>query len=116
MAQSVTAGTKVDKGTSVTLTVSKGEESTTYSATVSVVSPFNQTYVDSSGNVQTVTEGEVRIVVVQSGMSTRTVYDQQTDSSSLPATIDVQSTQSGSATVNMYLNGTLYDTSTINFQ
>ena len=49
-------------------------------------------------------------------MSTRTVYDQQTDSSSLPATIDVQSTQSGSATVNMYLNGTLYDTSTINFQ
>lgn len=116
MAQSVEAGTEVAKGTTVTLTVSKGEEQSTYSATIYVDSPFGQTYVDSSGNTQTVTEGEVRITVVQSGLSSVNVYDQYTDSSSLPSTIDVTSTKSGTATVNMYLNGSLYSTASIEFQ
>ena len=105
MNQSIGSGQSVEEGTSMTLTVSLGSRQSSYTATVPIESPFGVDIVDSDGNSDVYSEGEVSVVVYKPDGSSETVYDQYATEDSLPGSVSTTSSSSGSGTVYVYING-----------
>lgn len=114
MGQSYSSGKSVEKGTSVTLTVSLGSRVRTYSGEVSVPNPFGMAIPDENGEMQTYDEGQVRIVLEQNG-SKKEIYNQHTDAEGLPASISVESESDATGTATIYINGLKFDDVTVYF-
>lgn len=108
MNQSIGSGKSVEEGTSITLTVSLGRKVSTYTASISIESPFGAEIVDGNGNSDTYTEGQVTVVVYKPDGSSETVYDQYATEESLPGSVTTTSSSSGSGSVYAYINGIQY--------
>ena len=115
MDQSISSGNSVEKGTSITVTVSLGPRVRTYTASVAIPSPFGVDVPDSNGENQVYAEGQVRIVVTQDGTS-KTVYDQYVTESELPASVETTSESASSGTATLYINGYEFESWTVYFQ
>lgn len=105
MDQSISSGKSVEEGTSITLTVSLGRKVSTYTATIPIESPFGAEIVDSNGNSDTYSEGQVTVVVYKPDGTSETVYDQYATEDSLPGSVTATSSSSGSGSVYVYING-----------
>jgi serine/threonine-protein kinase len=120
LTQSVSQGTQVSQGTNITFTVSSGPEESPSPAVSESPSPSPSPSTSESPspavNDKTVTvnlpnqEGEVRVQVDVDGV---TMYAATVDCSkgSLPVTLS----GSGSQEVDVYIDGTLTQTMTVNF-
>ena len=114
MDQSLTAGSEVDEGTSITLVVSLGSRVHNYTATVTVKNPFGVSLTDQNGEEVVYEEGEVVIILTQDG-SSQTLYDRYVEADELPGSLSAQSTSSSSGTVTEYINGIEFDSWTVSF-
>ena len=112
MDQSLSPQSTVTEGSTITLVISLGSRVHTYNTTIYVSDPFSAGYVDDQGHA--LTEGQLKVVVVQDGSST-TVYDQAVTPQSLPGSIDWTSNSNSSATAEFYLNDIQYDSSSLMF-
>ncbi len=115
MNQSIGSGKSVEEGTSITLTVSLGRKVSTYTASISIESPFGAEIVDGNGNSDTYTEGQVTVVVYKPDGSSETVYDQYATEESLPGSVTTTSSSSGSGSVYAYINGIQYASYEVDF-
>jgi len=115
MDQSIGSGKSVEEGTSITLTVSLGSKVSSYTASISIESPFGAEIVDGNGNSDTYSEGQVTVVVYKPDGSSETVYDQYATEESLPGSVSTTSSSSGSGTVYEYINGIQYASFDVDF-
>lgn len=115
MNQSIGSGQSVEEGTSITLTVSLGSKVSSYTASISIENPFGAEIVDSNGNSDTYSEGQVTVVVYKPDGSSETVYDQYATEESLPGSVTTISSSSGSGSVYAYINGIQYASYEVDF-
>ena len=115
MNQSIGSGQSVEEGTSITLTVSLGSKVSSYTASISIENPFGAEIVDSNGNSDTYSEGQVTVVVYKPDGSSETVYDQYATEESLPGSVTTTSSSSGSGSVYAYINGIQYASYEVDF-
>lgn len=115
MNQSIGSGQSVEEGTSITLTVSLGSKVSSYTASISIENPFGAEIVDSNGNSDTYSEGQVTVVVYKPDGSRETVYDQYATEESLPGSVTTTSSSSGSGSVYAYINGIQYASYEVDF-
>jgi serine/threonine-protein kinase len=112
MDQSLSAGTTVNEGTTITLVMSLGPRVHTYNATVYVSTPFAGKIVDDEG--KPVSEGRLTIEIVQDGESV-TIYDQNVTSATMPSSVECTSNSNSEAVAEFYLGGVQYDTASVSF-
>ncbi len=112
MDQSLSAGTTVNEGTTITLVMSLGPRVHTYNATVYVSTPFAGKIVDDAG--KPVSEGRLTIEIVQDGESV-TIYDQNVTSATMPSSVECTSNSNSEAVAEFYLGGVQYDTASVSF-
>ena len=115
MNQSIGSGQSVEEGTSIILTVSLGSKVSSYTASISIENPFGAEIVDSNGNSDTYSEGQVTVVVYKPDGSSETVYDQYATEESLPGSVTTTSSSSGSGSVYAYINGIQYASYEVDF-
>lgn len=115
MNQSIGSGQSVEEGTSITLTVSLGSKVSSYTASISIENPFGAEIVDSNGNSDTYSEGQVTVVVYKPDGSSETVYDQYATEESLPGSVTTTSSSAGSGSVYAYINGIQYASYEVDF-
>ena len=112
MDQSLSAGTTVNEGTTITLVMSLGPRVHTYNATVYVSTPFAGKIVDDEG--KPVSEGRLTIEIVQDGESV-TIYDQNVTASTMPSSVECTSNSNSEAVAEFYLGGVQYDSASVSF-